>query len=299
MDKVLTHQVTPEQDGMMLKQVLQNQFRFSRRFLRSCRLNQAIQVNGECCYFTSRIKAGDQIVIRLPEERSEALEPQDVPFGVVYEDADLIVIDKPAGVVVHPTYGFRDQTLGNGLMKYWLDRGEQYRFRPVTRLDKDTSGLLVVAKHAYAHAFLADQMKKKRYERTYLAVVKGVVAEDHGTIQAPIGVIGEEIRIRAVEYSEESKPAVTHYEVVKRFATATLLQLTLETGRTHQIRIHTAFIGHPILGDAIYGDAEEMPLISRQALHAFRLRLFHPRERIWKEWSSAIPRDMRELMAVL
>lgn len=292
-----THKVSREDDGKMLKQVLRNKYRFSKRMMSRLKLNRLVTVNGEVVYFTSRVKEGDEIEISFMEEESEQIRPQPVPFDIVEEDDDLIVIDKPPGLVVHPTRGYPEGTLANGLIHYWKKRGEKRKVRPVTRLDRDTSGLMVVAKHAYAHAFLADQMAKKRYERMYYAVVHGQVPEEKGTIDRAI-LPPDQAGIRSLT-SEEGYPARTHFAVIWRFADATLLRLHLETGRTHQIRVHLSSIGHPIIGDTLYGSEDDQQLIGRQALHAAHLRLFHPRFREWREWKSPLPPDIRQLLEKL
>jgi 23S rRNA pseudouridine1911/1915/1917 synthase len=291
------HVVTAEEDGAMLQQVLKNRFRFSRRFLRKLRGNRLVTVNGEFRFFSSRVAEGDRIEVHLPVDETAHIPPEPVEFGVIYEDDDLIVIDKPPGLVVHPTRGHLSGTLANGLMHYWAERGESHAMRPVTRLDKDTSGLLVVAKHAYTHAFLAAQMAEKRYRRVYLAVVHGRVEKESGRIDMPIGLDEDSKIYRIVK--EGGAPAVTRFEVVERFCDATLLRLELETGRTHQIRVHLSHLGHPIIGDDLYGDGNDRHLIPRQALHASYLCLFHPRKREWMEWEAPLPQDMSRLLSLL
>lgn len=292
------HVVTPEEDGELLETVLRKQFRFSKRMMRILKHEKRVMVNDEWMFFRSRVKEADQIRIELNiAEDVEYIAPEEILFHVVDEDEDLIVVDKPPNTVVHPTGSHQQGTLANGLVYYWAQRGENHKIRPVTRLDKDTSGLMVLAKHAYGHAFLADQMAKKRYERSYLAVIHGNLIHDQGTIDLPIGKVPDVPLLRFIDFSEEGSRAITHYEVVERFAHASVLRLWLETGRTHQIRVHLSSIGHPIIGDELYGRGEEEKhLIGRQALHATSLKLYHPRKREWVEWEAPMPDDIQQLL---
>ncbi|PTX51497.1 23S rRNA pseudouridine1911/1915/1917 synthase [Melghirimyces profundicolus] len=288
----MVHRVREEEEGKMVRQVLKNRFRFSRRMFRRLKEAQAVEVNGKPAYLTSRLRAGDLIRVRLPEDSGEGVRPQPVPIHVHHEDEDLIVLDKQPGVVVHPTKRYPDGTLANGLAHYWRERGEFHLVRPVTRLDRDTSGLIVFAKHAHAHAVLSGQMKKKRYVREYLAVVHGVLPSDGGMVEEPIARSKENPHLRSVD--PDGVKAVTRYRVVERLQDATLIRLRLETGRTHQIRVHMAHLGHPLVGDAMYGGETES--LKRQALHAAYLRLIHPRTGETCSWESPLPRDMLDLL---
>ncbi|OYD07514.1 RluA family pseudouridine synthase [Paludifilum halophilum] len=289
-----THRVRSDEKGKMVRQVLKNRFRFSRRMFRRLKLGRGILLNGEPVYLTSRVRAGDLLRAVLPEEEHVKIDPQPVPLRIVEEDEDLIIIDKQPGIVVHPTKGYREGTLANGLAYHWKQKGEFRPVRPVTRLDKDTSGLIVFAKHAHAHAFLSAQMIRRRYKREYLAVVRGKFPSDEGRIDAPIARSPDHPARRAVV--ENGAKAVTHYRVIERFSAATVLRLRLETGRTHQIRVHLAHRGHPIIGDEMYGgDSSDFPM-NRQALHASYLRLIHPREDAVREWKSRLPPDIEHLI---
>ncbi|MFD1409575.1 RluA family pseudouridine synthase [Kroppenstedtia eburnea] len=289
------HQVREEEEGKMVRQLLRNRFRFSRRMFRRLKEAEAVEVNGETVYLTSRVKAGDRIAVFLPGDAGDGVKPQSLPLRVVHEDEDLIILDKQPGVVVHPTRNYSEGTLANGLAAYWQERGEFHLVRPVTRLDKDTSGLIVFAKHPHAHAVLSGQMERKRYLREYLAVVHGSLEMEEGRVEEPIARSSETPHLRTV--SPEGAPARTQYRVVRRWPEATLVRLRLETGRTHQIRVHMAHLGHPLYGDTLYGGRTAG--IDRQALHAVRLSLIHPRDGKKRCWESPLPEDIHLLMESL
>lgn len=214
-------------------------------------------------------------------------------FGVVHEDEHVLVVDKPAGVVVHPVRGYRSGTLADAVLARWARMGQYFTPRPVNRLDKDTSGLVVFAKTQHAHSFLATQLEDRHMNREYMAVVRGVLEGDEGTVDAPIGYDPGPPPKRAV--MPQGKPAVTCWTVVERLPDATLVRLRLRTGRTHQIRVHMSHIGHAVYGDRFY-DPEPTDLIGRQALHAFRLRFLHPGTRTEVEFTSPLPEDIRNLL---
>lgn len=225
-----------------------------------------------------RVQAGDvfEVVIPAPEEMEAR--PQDIPLDIVYEDGDVIVVNKPRGLVVHPAPGHPDGTLVNALLAHCGDTlsGVGGVMRPgiVHRIDKDTSGLLIVAKNDMAHAALSDQLKDRSLSRTYDCIVHGSFREDRGTVNAPIGRDPRN-RQRMAVTEKNSRPAVTHWEVLARYGRYTWLRCRLETGRTHQIRVHMAHTGHPLLGDTVYGGRRDKGLDS-QCLHARGLRFIHP-----------------------
>ncbi len=223
---------------------------------------------------------GAEYRVELPEVKDTEIVPRDLPLEIVYEDEDVLVLNKPKGLVVHPAPGHWDDTLVNALMYHCKDSlsGINGELRPgiVHRIDKDTSGLLIVAKNDMAHQSLAEQLKDHTLSRTYEAVVKGCFREDSGTIDAPIGRHPVDRKKMAVT-EKNSRPAVTHYEVIERFRGYSLVRCRLETGRTHQIRVHMAWKNHPILGDTVYGSPKPELGQDSQCLHAIELRFIHPR----------------------
>ena len=238
-----------------------------------------ITVNGKAVSKSCKLSGGEEIAVTLPEpEPIEAL-PQNIPLDVVYEDADVIVVNKPVGLVVHPAPGHPDGTLVNALLYHCGSTlsGVGGALRPgiVHRIDRDTSGLIIAAKNDAAHQALSAQLQDHTLARTYEAVVTGNLREDHGTVAAPIGRHHTDRKKMAVT-DHGGKPAVTHWEVLERFPGYTHVRCRLETGRTHQIRVHMAHIGHPIYGDTVYGAKKPVPGLTGQCLHAVGLRFVHP-----------------------
>lgn len=234
-----------------------------------------------------KVVLGDSVRITLPEAKSFQLIPQDIDFKIVYEDEDILVIDKPSGLVVHPGSAIHQGTLVNGLIRHTGELSNINPARPgiVHRLDKDTSGLMVIARNNSAHLNLVKQFSRHRIKKKYIALVQGVVELDEGIIDLPIGRHKKDFRRQAVRFID-SKKAVTRYRVLKRFKEATLLELIPKTGRTHQLRVHLAHIGYPILGDVKYGKKSDFP---RLALHAAELGFFHPRDNKFVSFSSPLP----------
>lgn len=247
-----------------------------------------------------KLRAGDEITVVVPEPETPEVEPENIPLDVVYEDSDIIVVNKPRGLVVHPAAGHMKGTLVNALLYHCKDlSGINGVLRPgiVHRIDKDTSGLLMAAKTDKAHLSLAQQLKEHSVTRKYIAIVHGVVNHDLGTIDAPIGRHPLQ-RLKMAVVKTGGRHAVTHFSVLERFDHFTLLECKLETGRTHQIRVHMEFIGHPLAGDPLYGLKRTLD-IDGQALHAQVLGFKHPQTGEYMEFSSEIPEDMKQLIDML
>ena len=267
--------------GERLDAFLARQGEMSRSAAQKLLEQGQVRRNGKAGKKNDKLNPGDKIDFEIPEARPVDIAPRQMPLEIVYEDEDLLVINKPKGLVVHPAAGHQDDTLVNGLL-YALGEdlsGINGELRPgiVHRIDKDTSGLLAVAKNDYAHTMLASQLKDHTMARTYEAIVCGTLREDRGTVDAPIGRHPSDRKKMCVT-QRNSKPAVTHWEVVRRYRGYTHIRCRLETGRTHQIRVHMASIGHPILGDTVYGHKKPELGQSSQCLHAGALCFRHPRD---------------------
>lgn len=247
-----------------------------------------------------KLGEGDRVVLTIPEAEPTEIVPEDLPLDIYYEDGDVIVVNKARGMVVHPAPGHASGTLVNALMHHCKDlSGINGELRPgiVHRIDKDTSGLIMAAKNDKAHASLAAQLKAHSVTRKYYALVHGNVSHDQGTVDAPIGRDPHDRKMYTV-IERNSKRAVTHFQVVERFGDYTLLELKLETGRTHQIRVHMKFIGHPLVGDPLYGRSKGIKM-DGQALHAAVLGFEHPADGRYLEFSAPIPPDMEDVLQSL
>ena len=251
-----------------------------------------VLINGKSAAKNDKVKDGDSVIITLPDPEVYNITPENIPLDIVYEDGDLLVVNKPKGMVVHPAAGNYSGTLVNALMYHCGDSlsGINGVMRPgiVHRIDKDTSGLLIVAKNDFSHNKLAEQIKEHSFTREYEAVVYGSLKADSGTVVAPIGRHPIKRKQMAVVY-ENSKNAVTHYEVLESLEGFTHIRLRLETGRTHQIRVHMAYIGHPVAGDEVYGPKKVIKELGGQCLHAKRIGFIHPRTGKYLEFDSPLP----------
>lgn len=291
-----TYTITAEDKDLAIKQILRQRFQFSARMRNKIKREKLVYLNGEQIPGWITAKPGDVLEIRLPEETSDFI-PEDIPIRTVYEDSSLLIINKQPGIVVHPTKGHPQHTLANGIMKEMLDRGQSFKIRFMNRLDMDTSGIVAVAKNSHCQASFMKQSQAGLVEKRYLAIVKGLVKEDQGTISLPIGQPDPERVERAVV--EGGSPSVTNYQVLDRFrAGYSLVELSLETGRTHQIRVHMAAIGHPVVSDHLYGESNPF-LIERQALHARKLAMLHPVTGEPVSFEAELPEDMANLLEKL
>lgn len=293
MDRVFELKIIPEYDGANIMTVLKQHYKMSTSLIKKLRsYDEGIYLNGAHARTVDFVKEGDILKITLREGASENIVPVNIPLDIVFEDEDILVINKPPDMPTHPSMGNYENSLANGVMYYFKTRGGERVFRAVNRLDKDTSGLMTVAKNAYIHARLGDEIRLGELSRRYMCIVCGDVMED-GTVDAPIKRAGDSVINRIV--SPDGQRAVTHYRVVKRYGNYTLLEMELETGRTHQIRVHMAYMGHPLAGDWLYGE-ENKELIPRQMLHSCFLRFVHPVSGKILEFNSPLPRDMREFI---
>ena len=257
-----------------------------------------VAVNGRAVGKSYKLAGGEDIAVTLPEPEPVEAVPQDIPLDVVYEDADVIVVNKPSGMVVHPAPGHPDGTLVNALLYHCAGTlsGIGGALRPgiVHRIDRDTSGLIIAAKNDAAHQYLSAQLADHTLARTYECIVVGKLREDRGTVDAPIARHPTDRKRMAVVAG--GREAVTHWEVIARYPGYTHVRCRLETGRTHQIRVHMAYIGHPILGDTVYGAKKEVPGLTGQCLHAVGLRFLHPRTHEVVELSCPLPEEFTRML---
>ncbi|MDO4535338.1 MAG: RluA family pseudouridine synthase [Clostridium perfringens] len=272
----------------------------SRSFIQNLFEKDKVLINGKVSKGKVKLVSGDSIKIDIPEPEELKVQGENIPLEIIYEDKDVIIVNKPKDMVVHPAPGNYNGTLVNALLYHCSDlSGINGVIRPgiVHRIDKDTSGILVIAKNDLAHNDLAAQFKEHSIKREYYALVEGRIKKDEGTIDAPIGRHPNNRLKFAV--SDGGKRAVTHYKVLEVFNSCTLVKCTLETGRTHQIRVHMAFIGHPLVGDTVYGLKKQKLTNSGQVLHAKTLGFIHPSTKEYVEFNSNLPKEYKEILRKL
>lgn len=290
-----------ETSGLRLDVFCAEQFpELSRGYIKTLITEGKVTVDGLSKKPSYKMKAGDVLEIEIPEPKESTIEPEDIPLDIVYEDEDIIVVNKPKGMVVHPAPGTPSGTLVNALMHHTQQLSSingVYRPGIIHRIDKDTTGLLMVAKNDIAHQRLSEQLKGHHITREYVGLVKGIVENNRGTVDMPIGRHPKD-RIRMAVVKENSKEAVTHFEVLERYVQGyTLMRFKLETGRTHQIRVHMSAIGHPIAGDLLYKGDKKNPFKTQgQCLHAQTLGFIHPTTGEYVEYSAPLPEYFQEIL---
>ncbi|TCT22400.1 23S rRNA pseudouridine1911/1915/1917 synthase [Melghiribacillus thermohalophilus] len=279
--------------GMLVRDYLRTVRAFSRRVLKAVKDEGRILQNGHDVTVRSILREGDILEVHLPKEtKGKKMEPRYMPLEIVYEDSAVLVVNKPAGIPTIPSRRHSEKSLAQGILHYYREKGLSYTVHVVTRLDRDTSGLLLVAKHRFSHSLLARAQKEKEIKRRYKALIEGHLDMKSGTINAPIG--RKEISMIEREVRHDGRPAVTHYEVIREFTDFSLVNIRLETGRTHQIRVHFSYIGHPLLGDDLYGGNKKY--LGRQALHCDHLSFTHPESYQEMEFSAPLADDLKRVM---
>ena len=290
--------VGEEEANLQVKKVIRSKYRLSSRMMTKIKYQDLISINGVKSPGYTLLNLGDEVIVSIPDEKSN-FPAEDIPIFPIYEDEDFLIINKQAGVTVHPTKGHPSNTIANGLMSYMEETGQSFKVRFVNRLDMDTSGVLVIAKNQMVQADLNKQMMNGDTNKEYLAIVSGIPKENKFIIDLPIGAPEPgSIGRRVVSNDEDGFPSQTEVTVLatikKEENTFSLLKINLLTGRTHQIRVHLSHLGFPLLGDPLYGG--DMSLINRQALHAYRFKCIHPLKQTVLDVKAPLPEDLKSLL---
>ena len=293
MNRTLIYYVTNEYDGFTIDKFLKAQGYSSANITAIKKMDNNVVVGGEWVHMNYKLSAGQKLTVNICEEdSSEKIPPVKMDLDIVYEDEDVIVVNKPAGLPIHPSLNHYEDSLANGLAFYYEQQGKAFIFRCANRLDKNTSGLTVIAKHLVSANILSTMVKNREFHREYYAIVRGHVEPASGTIDAPIGRVGDSIITRQVDF-ENGERAITHYEVIKEENGHSLISIHLETGRTHQIRVHFKYLGHPLIGDHLYNPDYEY--MKRQALHSHKIEFKHPITKKAMEFVAPLPKDMQKV----
>lgn len=289
----LTYTIQPNDNFFNVKELLKLKFQISDRLLVKLKKNKKIWLNSTPTFVDSRLKPFDIVEILIDfEEKSENIIPTQMDLNIIYEDEYYIVINKPSGIAIHPSILHYTDSLANGVKFYFEQKNIKKKIRPINRLDKDTSGIVIFVKNEYIQEFLVKEMKKNTFFKEYIAVCEGIFESKIGTINLPIGRKENSIIERCV--CSDGDIAITHYNVLKSLKNTSVVHVTLETGRTHQIRVHLSNIGHPILGDTLYGNPSSV--INRQALHAYKVKFIHPITGLNVEYIATIPSDIKSII---
>lgn len=294
MNRVIDYIIDEAGDGLRIEQYLRRKGYSGQNLAEIKRMPKSVLVNGEHYYMKQKLNTGDHLSIHICETKcSEKIPPVQIPLDIVYEDEDIIVINKQAGMPIHPSLNNYMNSMANALAWYYQEQGKPFIFRCCNRLDRDTSGLTVVAKHLVSGNILSDMVRRRDIHREYLAIVRGHVSPEAGTINAPLARNPGTIIERTVDW-EQGETAITHYRLVEERNGHSLISLRLETGRTHQIRIHMKYLGYPLIGDYLYNP--DMEYIGRQALHSHRLSFTHPITGKPMEFTAPLPKDMEKVL---
>ncbi len=291
----MTYHITEKEAGMTIGEYLQQKGYSSQTIKELKKMERSILINGIWEYVRHKLSAGEELTIHIQEEASsEKIPPVKLDFEIVYEDEDIMVVNKPADMPIHPSLNNYYNSLANGLAYYFEEQGKPFIFRCVNRLDRDTSGLTIIAKHMLSAGILSQQVASRNIHREYLAIVRGIPTPAEGTIDAPIARKEASVIERIVDF-EKGDRAVTHYSTIQTKNGHSLLSIHLETGRTHQIRVHMKYLGCPLIGDYLYNP--DMEHMSRQALHSHRLVFAHPITGETMDFTAPLPQDMAEVMS--
>lgn len=293
MNRTINYVIDDASNGLRIEQYLRRRGYSGQNLAEIKRMPRSVLVNGEHYYMRQQLKTGDHLSVHICETKcSEKIPPIQLPLNIVYEDEDIIVINKAAGMPIHPSLNNYTNSMANALAWYYQEQGKPFIFRCCNRLDRDTSGLTVVAKHLVSGNILSDIVRRRAIHREYLAAVRGHVTPESGTIDAPLARKPGTIIERTVDW-EHGETAITHYQVVDEKNGHSLVSLCLETGRTHQIRIHMKHLGYPLIGDYLYNP--DMEYMTRQALHSHKLAFTHPITGENMEFTAALPEDMQRV----
>ncbi len=294
MNRNIDYIIDEDSAGLRVEQFLRRKRYSGQNLSEIKRMPKSILVNGVHYYMRQELSTGDHLQVRICEtQNSEKIPPTKLALDIIYEDEDLLVLNKPAGMPIHPSLNNYTNSIANALAYYFQSQGKPFIFRCCNRLDRDTSGLTIVSKHLVSGSILSDMTKYRKVHREYLAIVRGSVTPSEGTIQAPLGRKEGTIIERTVDW-EHGEDAVTHYKVVKEANGHSLVSLRLETGRTHQIRIHMKYLGYPLIGDYLYNP--DMEYMTRQALHSHHMEFTHPITGEHMSFTAPLPEDMARVM---
>lgn len=294
MNRNIDYIIDEDSAGLRVEQFLRRKRYSGQNLSEIKRMPKSILVNGVHYYMRQELSTGDHLQVRICEtQNSEKIPPTELPLDIIYEDEDLLVLNKPAGMPIHPSLNNYTNSIANALAYYFQSQGKPFIFRCCNRLDRDTSGLTIVSKHLVSGSILSDMTKYREVHREYLAIARGSVTPSEGTIQAPLGRKEGTIIERTVDW-EHGEDAVTHYKVVKEANGHSLVSLRLETGRTHQIRIHMKYLGYPLIGDYLYNP--DMEYMTRQALHSHHMEFTHPITGEHMSFTAPLPEDMARVM---